>query len=539
MDAAIRVEEQVETYYGQGGFPKQGRSLKEKIKEAERFLEKEIPKSGIVGVGAAIVYQDQVVLSKGFGLLQANDSSLPVTEKSLFQIGSVSKTMIAVAIGLLVEERKVGWRDPVKKHLPWLQLYDKYAEQHVNIGDLLSMNSGFGALPDIPDVFGAFASEREYIEALQYMEPEYSLREHPDYANVNFVILGQLIESVSGQPWHEFLKTRIWEPLGMNNTYASAQLAPSDAEFNSGHFACDGEVLGPFDITKDRATFLKGGNDRELNAAGSIISSPKDMATFIRLLLNKGIVDDVKLLRSASTVAEMITGKNLASVFDLFPKMGLHYAPDGSTLSAGYGIDIIGQAIWGYPYFDKSGDVATHQTRTGFAPTENLGVIFMGNSQAPDAHVTFYIDHYRTYVMGIFLDVPKKILDFEYQKWRTADKLKPPLPGAPRCGLRFWKDIPFKQLRNEQLEELVGDYTTTTSTKFFPKMTISQTNDSQLTMTLALSSGPLHYLGDMEGDSSTKLFLAKTGLGPIVLPASVSATGQYSFNVGVSYQKQS
>ncbi|TMW60758.1 hypothetical protein Poli38472_000800 [Pythium oligandrum] len=426
--------------------------------------------------------------------------------------------MIAVAIGLPVEDGKVRWRDPVKKHLPWLMLHDKYAEEHVNIGDMLSMNSGFGAVSDIADMFGAFASEREYVEALQYLEPDHSLREKPDYANVNFVTLGQLIESVSGQTWYEFLKQRVWEPLGMKNTFASTLLAPSEGQaFTAGHFVYDGEVLGPFDITKDRETFLKVGMGQELNAAGSIVSCAEDMATFIRLLLNKGSVGDVKLLKSASTIAEMITGKVTAtSTVAQVTKMGLCYDPDGSTLAAGYGIDLIGQSIWGYPYFDKSGDVSTQQTRTGFAPTEKLGVIFMANSQVPDPHASFYLDHYRTYVMGVFLDVPNQILDFEYQKLRAADQLQPPFPGAPARSLRFWEDLPIRNLpiRNDRAD-----------------------GDSQLTVTLALSSGPLYYLGEVEGMPSMKIFLGKFALGPAILPASVSPSGHYVFNVGISYQK--
>ncbi|TMW60759.1 hypothetical protein Poli38472_000801 [Pythium oligandrum] len=541
LDATVALEAQVQAYYGQGGFPKQGRSLKEKIDEAERFLAQEIPKSGIVGVGAAIVYRDAVVMSKGFGLVQASDSSSPVTDKSIFQIGSVSKTMIAVAVGLLVEEGKVGWRDPVKKHLPWLKLFDKYAEQHLNIGDLLAMNSGLGSAPDFADVYGAFQTERAFVEALQYLEPQHSLRAQPEYANINFIILGQMIESVSGQPWDDFLKKRIWEPLGMKNTFASSRLVSSDNQvLNAGHFVCDGELMGPYDIASAPEAIHSAGRDRDLSAAGTIVSSAKDMATFMRLLLNKGTVGDVKLLRSASTIAEMIAGKvtTTPDMLELFPKMGLHYSPDGSTLAAGYGIDIIGQAIWGYPYFDKSGDLATHQTRTGFAPTEKLSVILMGNTQIPGEHTTFYLDHYRTYVMGIFLDVPKKILDFEYKKWRAADILNPPLPEAPRCGLRFWKNPPVLEMSNELLDTLVGDYITTISTQFFPKMVVSRSSAGQLSVTLALTSGTLFYLGEKHDDASNKLFLADLSREPVLWPAKKTDKGLYEFDLGVIYAKQ-
>ncbi|KAJ0391992.1 hypothetical protein ATCC90586_011797 [Pythium insidiosum] len=344
------LADRIATYYHASGFPKAGRTLSQKIEEAERFLSAEVPKTGIVGIGAAIVFEDKVVLSKGYGIHE-------VSSKSLFQIGSVSKTMIAVGIGLLVEDGKLNWRDPVKTHLPWLQLYDKYAEKHVTIGDLLAMNSGFGALADLADCAGAFVTERQYVEALHLLPPEYSLREEPSYANVNFVILGQLIESVSGMPWDEFLKKRLWNPLGMKDTYASAFDVPESKRqrVNAGHSSCNGTVLGPFSITGAKMA-VSPERVRGLNAAGSIVSSADDMAIFIRLLLNKGVVDKVTLLRKPSTISEMITGKAPASEnLTLFNKMGLHYSPDGNTLSSGYGIDIVGQVLWGHAYYDKTG----------------------------------------------------------------------------------------------------------------------------------------------------------------------------------------
>ncbi len=323
-----RMEERIEYHFQQRRFPKAGRTLPQKIQEAKQFLEEEIPKSEIIGVGAAIVYKDQVVLSKGYGLRVSNDSSSTVSETALFQIGSVSKTMVTLGIGLLVDEGKMQWRDSVKKHLPWLTLVDKYAEEHLNIGDLLSMNSGFGELPDLADFMGEYSTEKALIEALQYLEPQFSLREQAQYANINFVMLGQIIQSVSGLPWEQFLEERLWKPLGMKHTFASAELIPSGEELNAGHFACGGEVLGPYDLLTSNITFLSPGREHGLNSAGSIVSSAVDMAKFMRLILNKGTVDGVTLFKSPSTIAEMITGKvptddNMVEKMDLF-NLGFH-----------------------------------------------------------------------------------------------------------------------------------------------------------------------------------------------------------------------
>ncbi|GLD91826.1 hypothetical protein PINS_up000359 [Pythium insidiosum] len=527
----------IASYYQGSGFPKAGRSLRQKIDEAESFLNAEMPKTGIVGTGAAIVYQDKVVLSKGYGVRESSDFNLRVSSKSLFQIGSVSKTMIAVAIGLLVEENKLSWRDPAKKHLPWLQLYDKYAEAHVRIGDLLAMNSGFGVLPDLADFSGTFKTEREYIEALRLLPPEYSLREQPAYANVNFVILGQLIESVSGMPWDEFLKKRVWEPLGMTDTYASVFDVPESKrrDINAGHSSCNGTVLGPYSLMEDKMA-INPQRVRGLNAAGSIVSCADDMAIFIRLLLNKGVVDKVTLLRKPSTIAAMITGKALASaeILEFFDEMGLHYSPDGNTLASGYGIDIVGEVIWGHAYYDKSGDVAGHQTRTGFAPTEDLGVIFMGNTQVPTAHATYALDHFRTYVMGIFLDVPKPVLEFELRRWRAMDKLESIVPGAPVCGLAYWHNRPVIPFTASEQKALVGTYYATLSPDFFPLINITRTagNGPSLTVAVGKLSGELTSIAKLDDTTHIVVF------NEIELAAKFDDNGSVVLDLGIEFRKK-
>ncbi|KAJ0391991.1 hypothetical protein ATCC90586_011796 [Pythium insidiosum] len=242
LDAITKqtLEQQVAEYYQGSGFPRAGRSLAQKVAEADAFLAREIGKTNLVGVGVSVVYEDAVVMSKGYGSLQANESSKAVTSKSLFQIASVTKTMVAIGIALLVDEGKLGWTDTVKKHLPWFKLGDPYVEKHLTIGDLLAMNSGFGRRPDAADDIGAFPTEREYVEALQFIKPERSLREKYAYSNTNYVILGQVLEGVSGMPWHQFLKERVWQPLGMNRTFASISFIPRElyGEVNAGHNDC-------------------------------------------------------------------------------------------------------------------------------------------------------------------------------------------------------------------------------------------------------------------------------------------------------------
>ncbi|GMF11737.1 unnamed protein product [Phytophthora lilii] len=104
------LEDQIARYTREGAFPKAGRSLEEKIDEANEFLDRElaIEEQRGVGVSGAIVYQDKVLLSKGYGLSKSDDPTSHVTSSTLFQIGSVSKTFISFGIAILVSFDMVG-----------------------------------------------------------------------------------------------------------------------------------------------------------------------------------------------------------------------------------------------------------------------------------------------------------------------------------------------------------------------------------------------------------------------------------------------
>lgn len=394
-----------------------------------------------------------------------------------------------------MDEGKVAWNDPAIKHLPSLKLFDKYAEKYVTIGDLLAMNSGFGVVHDLPSAFGLLPTDEELVFALRNAAPVRSLRSQYEYANVNFAILGQLIKSVSGLEWDQYLKERIWEPLGMTRTFASALEVKSDNDTSDGHLACQGEVLGPFNLVTSPEAQLVAGEYGGKLAAGSVVSSSDDMAKLLRLLLNKGSVDGVKILSSPKLVSEMVSGKCPVNeeLKDMFNQGGHHFVAEGNTLASGYGFDFVGHGLWGHAYFDKSGDTGMHQTRTGFIPDQNLGVIVMANSQLPSPHGNYIIDHVRSYVLGVFLDVPRDILDYSFTTWRKQDQLTPLVPGIPACGENFWKSPPILPLDANERNALVGTYLAQESPEFYGSVQILEVDGThQLELRAGKLSGPLH-----------------------------------------------
>ncbi|KAH7478924.1 Protein flp [Phytophthora ramorum] len=504
------LEEQIARYVREGAFPKAGRSLQEKIDEANAFLDREfaVEEQRGVGVSGAIVYKDKVLLSKGYGLRKSDDPESEVSSTTLFQIGSVSKTFISFGVAILVEEGTLSWDDPVKKHLPSFQLYDKYAEQF---------------------------TDEDLVAGLAFIEPAHTLRGGHDYANSNFAILGQVIKRVSGQPWDAFLKERIWDPLGMTRTFPSAFGAQGDNDTSYGHFECGGDLFGPYDLVDAPEAQLAGHGQGHKIASGSTLSSSDDLATLLRLILNKGKVDGVTILKDPATVSNMITGKYAVNkeFMDEFLIEGHQFNPDGNTLASGYGFDYVGHGQWGHAYVDKSGDTAVHVTRTGIAPDAQLGVMFMSNTQTPEGHLSYPLDHIRSYVMGVFLDVPKDVLDFSYRDWRTKDKLAPIMEGVPACGLRFWKDPPYRSLSSVARSKMLGKYVAQSSTGYFGSLEVRE-EGGDLVVDYGVLSAPLRYYTDK---GSKRIFVWDYKANPVLIEAT-KRDGKFELEIGVVFRQE-
>jgi CubicO group peptidase (beta-lactamase class C family) len=188
----------------------------------------------IPGAAVAIIRRDQPKPSiLSFGLRQW-DRSERIDEATMFGIASVTKTFVAAGIGLLVQDGKLQWDDPVVRHLPEFKVRDPWITREVTLRDLLSHRSGIASYGDfLEEVPGL--SEKRLVEGLALHEQSTPFRAGVEYNNYAYVVLATVIEQVSGQPWGEFLRDRLWRPLGMNNTHAHADdFAPSGNVMPSG-----------------------------------------------------------------------------------------------------------------------------------------------------------------------------------------------------------------------------------------------------------------------------------------------------------------
>jgi CubicO group peptidase (beta-lactamase class C family) len=181
------------------------------------YITKAMQDWDVPGLSIAVVKDGATIFSKGYGVLSC-DRKTPVNRDSLFTIGSCTKAFTTAAIGILVAEKKCTWDDLVIKFLPDFALFDAEVTKSLTLKDIVTHSSGVedGAITNIPA-----RTTRTAIKLLRKIKPVRAHRGGFSYNNTLFAVLGQIVEKVSGQSWESFLHTRILDPLGMNNSFAT------------------------------------------------------------------------------------------------------------------------------------------------------------------------------------------------------------------------------------------------------------------------------------------------------------------------------
>lgn len=180
----------------------------------------------IPGIAIAIVTGDGQDLLKGYGLCERGKIN-PVTPDTLFTIGSLTKAFTAAAIGLLVDDGRISWDDPVQHHLPSFELADPYASRITTIRDLLAHRVGWDENYWVHFANRLDLSRQEIVDSLRLADSGAAFRARSVYSNMLYLVVGEVIQAVTGQSWDDFVKERIFGPLGMNftNSRASALAA--------------------------------------------------------------------------------------------------------------------------------------------------------------------------------------------------------------------------------------------------------------------------------------------------------------------------
>jgi len=312
----------------------------------------------VPALAIAVVKDDSLVFAKGYGVLEIGKSQ-KADEHTRFAIGSTTKAMTSMSLAMLVDDGKLRWDDHVTDYIPELQLYDPYATHELTIRDLLTHRSG---LPGT-DLFWArwHYTLPEIIHRLRYIKPESSFRSNWSYQNVMYALSGTVIERASGMSWEAFVRSRIFAPLGMNETEALVSEIAGKPNVGIPHYQIGDSIR----VVTMRSTDA-------IAPAGSVWSSVSDMSKWMRFVLDSGRVGSKRLVK-ASTFRELITPQ-IEAPMEEYPALQLS-RPDFFSYGFGWFIqDYAGQHVWMH-----TGSIDGECAIIGLMPNERLGVYVLEN----------------------------------------------------------------------------------------------------------------------------------------------------------------
>jgi CubicO group peptidase (beta-lactamase class C family) len=269
--------------------------------DLDRNIRSAMARWQVPGLAVVVVQDGQTVLMRGYGTRQYG-RELEIDKNTYLQIASNSKAFAAYSIGMLVDEGKLRWDDPVKKHIPEFSLPNPFVQENVTIDDLLSHRSGL-----TENAVGGFQDADfnidDLLEELESTPLSTRFRARNNYSQVGMALLGEIVLRVSGMTWGEFVRAKIFEPVGMTASYTST----TDFEVRVGRPSGVENIMTPAVMANGQVTNESWGNvgTAALYApAGGIISNLSDMSAWIRFRLNDGVVGGEALI-SANSLNEI------------------------------------------------------------------------------------------------------------------------------------------------------------------------------------------------------------------------------------------
>lgn len=311
------------------------------------------------GLSIVVVKDNHVVFKKGYGVRDIGKQDAFDTS-TISICASTTKAMTAVCMGMLVDEGKINWDDKVSDVYPALKLYDNYANNEITVKDLFTHNTGLGN-GDLLWVFDY--SMDTIIHQMRYMKPAYSFRSSFIYQNLMYMVAGEVIHEVSGKPWDEFIKERLFQPLGMTNTYASYKKSSGVSNRITPHFMYEDSAIKTIPYI----------DSKTVDAAGGVWSSAEDINKWMLFMLDSAKVNGKRLLKP-ETYAQLFTPQAMVSKNEFYPTQELTH-PHWTTYALGWFQEDYKGKMVQFHTGSLDGAVAI----IGLIPDEHFGVYIFAN----------------------------------------------------------------------------------------------------------------------------------------------------------------
>ncbi len=322
------------------------------------------------GFAIAVVRDGETVYADAFG---ARDpaNNLPATPDTLFGIGSITKSFVAIAILKLAEEGKLSLDDPVAKHLPFelgrgnepilIRHFLTHSPGFPNLAtSSVLISRGLGEDTGVP-----MSSADDFFRFVNgaHGEVVFSPGEHFFYNNAAWRMLGAIVQKVSGMAFHEYVTQNVMRPLGMQRSTFDVDRLNADADHLIPHRrGPDGPEATGFPYPNPAGI----GDFSFLSAAGGIASSVNEMTRYMNMLIEQGEYPGGRLVGRRSMRAMQTLQIR---------------EPDGyyGTTGYGYGLGVTPDFL-GEKMIDHGGSISVSTAYMALVPARSIGVVMMGNA---------------------------------------------------------------------------------------------------------------------------------------------------------------
>jgi CubicO group peptidase (beta-lactamase class C family) len=322
----------------------------------DQFVADQMKAWYVPGVAVLVVRDGEVLISKGFGYRDLA-RQLPVTPKTLFAIGSMTKSFTVGVLGNLVQEGKFDWDRPVRDYSPDFRLFDSVASERVTGRDMVSHRTGVPGADLLS--YKSKLSRSEMVKRLRFIEPTRDLRSAFQYNNLMITAAGCIAESIAKSSWEDLVRKKIFEPLGMMDS----TLSIADSQ-KSKDFAL------PYALVNGETTQIEFDDLTAIAPAGGINSNLDDMKQYLLMLMDKGQHEGRQVI-PLSTWQQM-----------QIPQMAISaplskYEPELGYDSYGMGLNIT--TYRGHLNVYHNGGLDGFISVLTYLPKENIGVVVLSN----------------------------------------------------------------------------------------------------------------------------------------------------------------
>ncbi len=338
-------------------------------------LEAERQELGIPGLAVGILEHGELVFAHGFGR-KGIASDGPVDEQTIFRTGSMGKVITALGVMSAVDDKLLDLDAPIRSAIPDLSLKGASLDA-LTLRRLLSHQSGlrdYSALSGPSDDAGlaAFTSGTELAENVDFINPPGLFW---NYSNANFTLAGRALEAATATPYRQAIHSRVFAPLGMNQSFFLASEAIADGDVSNGYGAPNIEGAGPMeDIAPDAY------ENTWARPAGFAFSNVLDWTRLMQFLMvgDRSVVSDA--LHDELVSAQISTRTIYADVKATGLGLGDDYA-FGVGVSNGFFMDRSGEPATYYavPYIGHGGDIPGFATTFVVLPSTGFGMVVFSN----------------------------------------------------------------------------------------------------------------------------------------------------------------